>query len=30
VVTGRFVVETVTFFARHRHRDLDPVTLPIE
>jgi AcrR family transcriptional regulator len=30
VVTGRFVIETVTYFARHRHRDLDPATLPVE
>jgi AcrR family transcriptional regulator len=27
-VGARFLVETVTFFARHRHRDPDPTLLP--
>ena len=28
VVAARFVIETVTYFARHRFGDLDPATLP--
>ena len=29
VVSARFVVETVTFFARHRHHEPDPATLAV-